>query len=141
MKKKKKVSPYSTGEENRLLKTHGYNPKVLYLGKLCNRGHEFMDSGCSVRNRKYGYCYECSKVIQEIHREKRIRKQAEWREKNKEKIKDSAKRYREENREHISLYYREWYAANREQVIQRRKDAAMRRKYGKKTIHKGGKPR
>jgi hypothetical protein len=138
MKKKKRAAPYSVSEENRLLRAHGYNPKVLHLGTLCKRNHDFQGSGCSVRNRKHGYCHECSSLTQERYSEARKKKQAEYRANNKEKIKEIGRKYREENWEHISAYYREWYAANREQVIQRRKARRQERGDGKKNIHKGG---
>lgn len=120
MKKEKKPSRYSKGEENRLLMAHGYNPKVLYMGTLCGRNHDFEGTGFSVRNRKYGYCYACSRFLQEQHREERLEMQAEYRAKNQKKIKENARRYREENQERIAAYFREWYVANREKVRQRR---------------------
>ena len=100
MKKKKEAKVHTRDEEtdNRLLLSRGYNPEVLYLGTLCRRNHDFEKTGCSVRNRKHGYCYLCSKLVQEQHRETRLKQQAEYRKKNKEKIKENARRYREENR-------------------------------------------
>jgi len=119
-KEKKKYSPYSEAEEKRLLMIHGYNPEVWNLGSLCGRGHDFRDSGCSVRNRKYKYCYECSKFVHIKHRETRLLKQAEYRLKNQDKIREYAKRYRRRNRERIAAYFKKWYAENRERVRLRR---------------------
>ena len=144
-KKRRRTHKYRSEEvERRLLMTHGYNPDVLYLGTLCRRGHDFEDTGCSVRNRKHGYCCECSKLTQLRYKRSRAVQQAEYRAKNKEKVRESARRYRIRNKERISAYFKKWYAENRERIRQRRNTpeyrAARGSSYDKTIEHKGGNP-
>ena len=49
-----------------------FNPEIHYLGKLCRHGHEFEDSGLSVRYKKSRRCICCG-----IAKEKKIR-QSSW---------------------------------------------------------------
>ena len=61
----------------------------FYIGKLCKRGHEFENSGGSLRYKKNRDCKDCC-----------IRLSKKYREENKDKIKE----YREKNKGYYKNY-------------------------------------
>ncbi|AFZ27219.1 HNH endonuclease [Cylindrospermum stagnale PCC 7417] len=80
------------------------NGKEFYLGKLCNCGHEYQETGKSLRykpfgNRRSGPCVEC-------HR-KESRSRTEYYKKRyqqkKDAIKDNVKKWRTENPDKVKI--------------------------------------
>lgn len=66
-----------------------FNPEKNFLGDLCQRGHEWGNTGQSVRLKgQSGKCFECKKL-----------ECREWRAKNKEKARELCRQWRAENKE------------------------------------------
>ena len=66
-----------------------FNPEKNFLGHLCHHGHEWGDTGQSLRVKgQRGKCFECKKL-----------ECREWRAKNKEKARELCQRWRAENKE------------------------------------------
>ncbi len=62
-----------------------FNPEKHYLGTLCKRGHEWENSGKSLRYIKSNQCIKCLKITNNSRSQKIMREI--YLEKNKEKIK------------------------------------------------------
>lgn len=102
-----------------------FDPSKYYLGRLCSRGHDYKNTGKSVR-RKSGNCVECDKVSNkryyEDNKEEILLHQKEYAEKNKERIKKYNTDYYQRNYDRVKLNASNWrknnlgkkYLANRE---------------------------
>ena len=83
------------------------NPKIHYLDKLCSCGHEYLDSGKSLRYIKNRYCVRCRIIIANKYRltpkaQKRIIKY-----RNRKDVKKTAKKY-----------HKKYYKENREECLE-----------------------
>jgi hypothetical protein len=61
------------------------------------------------------------KEYAEEHKERRLQQSKEWREANREKLKQYQKQYQQDNKEHIAQQSKEWREANREKLKQYQK--------------------
>ena len=80
-----------------------------YLGTLCKRGHEYENTGMSLRYKKNRYCVECSKG---------------------QKYVEYKKIYRAANKNKINEYNKKYYAANIDKIRKYRLDNKDRIKEG-----------
>ncbi|MBD2458413.1 HNH endonuclease [Nostoc sp. FACHB-87] len=87
-----------------------FNPDKFYLGRLCSKHHEWQGTGKSLRykpspNRRCGACVECHreesrnrgdyyKKHYQRNKQRVIQNVKQWRNKNKEKVKEIQDRYR-----------------------------------------------
>nr|WP_290224168.1 HNH endonuclease [Trichocoleus desertorum] len=110
-----------------------FDPNKFYLGRLCKRGHNWQETGRSLRakySRGYGDCVECAKVCAkanyEANKEEDNRRSKAWREANPDKVRASGKAYREANKDKIKAYreankerkaeqWKQYHIANREE--------------------------
>lgn len=78
-----------------------------YLGSLCKRGHEYQDTGKSLKRTTDGGCLKCrgihGAIYQKKYKETINAKSRRWRESNKEKVAQINKRQYERNREALIL--------------------------------------
>ena len=108
----------------------GYDPSIFRLGKLCLRGHEFENTGLTLK--REGRCQKCAQIIN-----------AEYCQKNKEKIKHDKAKWHKENKKDRSLYtanYRQshkedqarnnakHYRDNRDELLRKQKERRQLKK-------------
>jgi hypothetical protein len=77
--------------------------------------------------RKYTKCIERELLYGE-RKLKRNARDASWREKNRQKIRDRSNKWFKDNNEHASQWKRNWYANNKERVKQKEIERYERRK-------------
>ena len=84
------------------------NPEKHYLGKLCKHGHEYLDSGKSLKYKSASKCVQCV-----------IKTSLEYYKKtcDCEENKLKRKKYRENNLERILLYQKKWWKKNRKKLM------------------------
>lgn len=87
-----------------------HKDKMTYLGKLCQYGHEFENTGKSLRYYVKWQCVECKKISDKRYREQ-----------NEEKVKQRKKDYYEENKEVIAQKQKEYVTLNQEKIKERSK--------------------
>ena len=114
-----------------------------YLGGLCKRGHNYDNTGQSLRYRANNTCVLCSaensinrdRKWNEENPEKLREAKRKWRERNLEKAKESQKRWRENNPDYFKKYHRE----NKEKYREK-KNESQRRYYAKRRGNQPDKP-
>ncbi|WP_041555999.1 hypothetical protein [Nostoc sp. PCC 7524] len=125
-----------------------FNPDKFYLGRLCRHGHNWNETGKSLRYCAGRDCVDCvrrrnaktpeqikenyqknrerilqsAKLYNIIHSEKIKQRKKAYREANKDKIKKYAQKYRNDNRERLREYNRNYHATNFEQISERQKN-------------------
>ncbi len=85
-------------------------PEGKYLGTLCRRGHEWEDSGKSMRHRG-GTCIDCGRI-------------AVYKYTKSEKFQIVRKKYKLENKERIKKANADYYSKNYERFIEKNKSWA-----------------
>lgn len=103
-----------------------FDPEKHFLGKLCRHGHEWEDTGKSLRIPiKSGYhrCAVCVDLHNRRHTgsteyyKKRYSEYGKaWHEKNCDRLKEVRKKYRENNREYIIEHQRIYREQNRDKI-------------------------
>lgn len=97
-------------------------PEGFYIGKLCKKGHEFNESGGSLRYSSCNNCVECSrKKERQEYRKKYYRE-------NRERVKENAKNYRKTHLEARRDYHREYRKANREKILASKREYYLKQK-------------
>jgi len=84
-----------------------FNPEIHCLGKLCKYGHEFEDSGKSLRQKQEKRCVECRKVYKKIYKQK-----------NNQTIVDGNRKYYSNNKEKIAIRGNIYYSDNKEKIAE-----------------------
>lgn len=104
------------------------NTGKAYLGKLCQYGHEFQNSGMSIRYKAKWQCIQCKKQkdaqYRELNKESVLKRKKDYYEANKEKHNQTVKEYRERNKDKIVQYYKEY--CQRDYAIEARKLARQK---------------
>lgn len=103
-----------------------FDSEKYFLGKLCRHGHEWENTGKSLRIPiKSGYhrCAVCTDLHNrrhtgdaERHKERYSKYGKAWYEKNRDRLKEDRKKYRENNRERITERGRIYREQNREKI-------------------------
>ncbi len=77
-----------------------FDTRIYKLGKICSKGHQYLDTGRCLRRVKGGHCVECQKERKKTPEYKAwIRNyRLRWYDKNKEKCIQKAREYRETER-------------------------------------------
>lgn len=125
------------------------NPEIYFLGKLCSRRHEYLDTGKSKRyTKKVSCCVRCEKEKKRDHYRScpTARKY----------VSERKKKWRKNNRAKNQLCNKEYYKKNAKEILLRRKndyknggwlkDGALKKKqrerlsdgYIKKLLRSGG---
>jgi hypothetical protein len=103
-----------------------FDSSRFYLGKLCPQGHEWENTGQSLRHYHQSRCVTCKKNRDAEYRKKNQEKskeyQAEYREKNREKLKEYSRSYREANRDKLTAQKQERYQLNKDVVLEKCKE-------------------
>ncbi|WP_160295997.1 HNH endonuclease [Aliterella atlantica] len=113
-----------------------FDPEKVYLGSLCKYGHDYQDTGKSLRFKKTGICKECSRqhclnryrknpqeykakarAYQKQHPEKR----KEWSTKSNLNRRDYKQQWAFRNRDRLLKQKREYYYANRDYYLERKR--------------------
>ncbi|BAZ19394.1 HNH endonuclease (plasmid) [Kalymmatonema gypsitolerans NIES-4073] len=107
-----------------------FNSEKFYLGRLCKRGHDFNQTGLSLRRLDNSDCLECMAERDKTSERKAYQKQ--WRKDNRKRLQaqarkryqDNPERFRAKNRktywsnpEKWRKYAREWHHANMNDAI------------------------
>ena len=88
-----------------------FDSSRLYLGSLCKRGHDWNNTGQSLRRRGNGGCTECERQSHNLSRAK-----------DPEKARETRRKYRQENLESIKQRDRLYREANRDRLLQGKKE-------------------
>lgn len=102
-----------------------FDQDKFYLGKLCPRGHEFEETGQSLRYKSYEKCVKCNsekcKAYYGKNREAIKAKSSEWYNDNLKRGRESRRRYEREHRAMARERFELWYEENKDAARAQRK--------------------
>ena len=81
-----------------------FDPSKHYLGTLCKRGHEWENSGKSLRHLKSKNCIECTKIWNKLYArtpQENVTYLKKWRTKNLNRYRERQRNYYKKNRVHL----------------------------------------
>lgn len=106
---------------------------IFYLGRLCNRKHDYRGSGLSKRrvsNYGQGNCLECQKLVSKQYYERNhdeiLLKQREYLSNNKDKVRQKKAEYYARNADHVKAKAKSWRENNRERRRENNREWAIR---------------
>lgn len=139
--------------KHKAIMTHTFDADKFCLGTLCKQGHEYENTGFSLRYKRNGKgakgndCVECSKQRAAAHRckhrekinaanrqnyysnrEQRLQQVKEYRQKNLEEIrvKNAVRRSKPENRERQKQYHKRYRQVNKDKLLQAKRDYRLK---------------
>lgn len=89
-----------------------FDSAKYYLGKLCPHGHNWNETGKSLRYCKCRACVVCNKQRDTYNPERH----KEWYQRNRGRLRDVRRRYRQENREYELERHQRYRLSNRERI-------------------------
>ena len=94
-----------------------YDREKFCLGKLCKRGHDWQDSGKSLRNIKNHHCDDCRRFHEAANKEHLRSLRNQWKEENRERVVQQNRESYLRNRELVLSRGRQRYQENREEIL------------------------
>ena len=95
-------------------------PENKHLGTLCRRGHDWNNTGKSLRNNA-GNCYKCLKEYCQKHKDKIKEYQKEYHQKHREKGKKQRKEYYKTHKEKMRIQHSIYAKTHKEKMSEYRK--------------------
>lgn len=96
-----------------------YDREKFYIGSLCKRGHDWQDSGKSLRNIKNHHCDDCRRFHEAANKEHLKALRVQWRLDHPERTAEIAREGYLKNKEIVLERSHKRYQENREAILAR----------------------